>query len=127
MHAGRTFAIAVLVLIMGASAVNGTPASTELQRIYAVESVRVRTIEAPSPRLQIEASGISRTGGWTQPTLRPLKERAPGMLRFEFLAKPPEGIATQALTPVKTTTTIPKPAGYQGIVVLSETNRQEAS
>ena len=75
--------------------------------------------------LTVVVKGSSRTGGWTNPQLKPLETFAPevGMRSYTFVATPPNGPSSQATTPIQATIKIdPLPADVKTIRVLSETN-----
>lgn len=73
----------------------------------------------------VVVKGTTRTGGWTNAQLKPLQTFAPevGMRSFTFVATPPGGSSTQAMTPIQATIRIdPLPDDVKTIRVLSETN-----
>ncbi|MDQ3620974.1 MAG: hypothetical protein M3463_00570 [Verrucomicrobiota bacterium] len=91
--------------------------------VYTVDKVTVRTLESFPERLVVEASGTARTGGWTAPQLRlRAAQTRDGTLTFDFVARPAEGIATQAITPIKASVTLEKPKFFRRVRVVAETN-----
>jgi hypothetical protein len=46
---------------------------------------------------------------------------------LEFVARPPTGMVTQALVPVKAAITVDKPAGYKEVVVIAQSNKKSAN
>jgi len=75
--------------------------------------------------LTVVVMGRTRTGGWTNPQLKPLQTFAPevGVRSFTFVATPPAGASTQSPTPIQAMIKIePLPADVKMIRVLSETN-----
>ena len=81
------------------------------QTIMRVNTVRLWITRA-APRMHIDASGTVNTGGWTGPELRPVdhgKASSDGVYDFAFVAEPPEGPATQALSPIQATYTAEDP------------------
>ncbi|HEX6084258.1 MAG TPA: hypothetical protein VF266_07020 [Thermoanaerobaculia bacterium] len=66
---------------------------------------QVYTIDKIDARLQgnvlhIEAEGTTRTGGWTDPELVATGEHR-GEQQFQFVALPPSGPSTDAITPIR--------------------------
>ncbi len=117
----------LVVLLLGAlffSAMAPRPPRTENRHklIYRVTDVQVRELRTSPPRLQITARGRTRTGGWSDPELRGPRPRANGVYEFRFVAQPPEGMSTQALTPIRATVTIPRPPNYRGVRIISASN-----
>lgn len=76
--------------------------------------------------LHVAAHGTARTGGWTEPELDP--DSPSGEFRsFRFVALPPSGPATQALTPIsaKYDSGPLLPPFPLKVVVVAETNEVE--
>lgn len=71
--------------------------------IREVTEVRLAVLESFPPKLQITATGNVSTGGWSSPQLRPVANiQAPpdGIYDFDFVADPPQGPATQVISPI---------------------------
>lgn len=78
--------------------------------IYKVDSASARVT---GRKLVVHAGGAVSTGGWTNPRLHALPQRAPetDTLTIEFRAMPPapDAAVIQALLPVSATATFPLP------------------
>jgi hypothetical protein len=48
-----------------------------------------------------------------------------GIIEFDFVAKPPEGLATQAFQSISAVTTVPEPSNFRGVRVFAQTNSEE--
>src|SRR5688500_17453041 len=75
-----------------------------MEKVLEVLEVHVAILESFPPKLQITASGTVRTGGWSNPRLDPYVFIQPppnGIYDFDFVADPPEGPATEVITPVE--------------------------
>lgn len=119
--------LAALSLCPMTSLLSVEPSAEGPRKVTSVEQVTVRTMESSPEQLQIEANGTVPTGGWTKPELRPSQEKGSnGTLVLEFFAQPPEGMATQVLSPVTATYTTAKPKDYKGVKVVAQTNSKEA-
>lgn len=111
----RWLALALLVL--------GVPAAVALtthkKLVYRVGSVTARL---SGTVLIVEAKGSARTGGWTGPDL----VRATGTaskIVLRFVAVPPSGLATQAITPIMAKKEIAlRPPFPKRVKVVGETN-----
>jgi hypothetical protein len=93
--------------------------------IYEVTGIDVGVAKDKPTFITVVVKGTTRTGGWSKPQLKPLQTFAPevGMRSFTFVAAPPNGPTTQAMTPVQATIRIdPLPPDVKTIRVLSETN-----
>ncbi len=72
-----------------------------MAKVLEVTEVRLSTLESFPPQLQIRASGIVPTSGWSQPQLMPHVHIQPppdGIYDFDFVAEPPEGIVPQVIS-----------------------------
>ena len=102
------------------------PAGSVPQKaIYEVTGIDVGLAKDTGAFVTVIVKGTSRTGGWSNAQLKPLQTFAPevGMRSFTFVATPPGGPSTQAMTPIQATIKIdPLPADVKTIRVLSETN-----
>jgi hypothetical protein len=103
-------------------------------KIYEIESVRLGVTGAA--KITIRARGKTRTGGWTEPELRPAAAPTPGdgdsnvvTMHYDFVATGPTGMATEALTPIDAERSLPAPGPGKTlkVVVRSETNEKEDS
>jgi hypothetical protein len=93
--------------------------------IYEVTGIDVGVAKDKPTFITVIVKGTTRTGGWSNPQLKPLQTFAPevGMRSFTFVASPPNGSSTAAMTPIQATIRIdPLPADVKTIRVLSETN-----
>jgi hypothetical protein len=94
--------------------------------VHSVESVSLRVMESFLEQIHVQARGLTDSGGWSGAALRESGAAAGGVYLLEFVAEPPSGMATQALTPVDATITFPKEAGLREVQVISATNRKSA-
>ena len=102
------------------------PNVTEPRLIYSVTDVSYNPVGGDP--ITVSAKGMVRTSGWTEPALR-FRGFREGVLEFDFVAVPPDGVSLQVLTPISATTSVPHPAGpvaFQGVRVFAETNSKEA-
>jgi hypothetical protein len=102
---------------------------TAPELVYQVDSVRLAILKSNPPQLQIDAEGLTRTGGWTNPELVEIvyvQPPADGIYDYDFVAEPPSGPSTDALTPIAATTIRTSiPDDLKGVRVRSETNSVE--
>lgn len=101
------------------------PAAAQKRPIFEIRGVEIQIQERQPPVATITVRGTARTGGWTNIELSPLQTFAPevGMKSYTLVGTPPDGMATQALSPVSVTITLdPLPADVKTIRVLGETN-----
>lgn len=101
------------------------PAAPQKKQIFEIRGVEIQILERQPPAATITVRGTARTGGWTNIELSPLQTFAPevGMKSYTLVGTPPDGVATQALSPVSVTVTLdPLPADVKTIRVLGETN-----
>ncbi len=74
-----------------------------METIREISEVRLAVLESFPPKLQITAMGNVPIGGWSNPQLTPFVNiQAPpdGIYDFDFVADPPEGAATQVISPI---------------------------
>jgi hypothetical protein len=91
--------------------------------IYEVHEVTVRVMESYPEQLSITAKGTTRTGGWSDPRLRPASQPTrSGVYEFTFVARAPQGAATMAITAIAATYTMQKPRDFRAVRVRAETN-----
>jgi hypothetical protein len=77
-----------------------------MEKILEVAEIELAVLESFPPKLRITASGTVATGGWSNPKLDPyIYIQAPldGIYDFNFVADPPEGVATQVISPIEAT------------------------
>ena len=102
------------------------PATTTLKKtVFEIRSVDIVLSDRKPLFITVTVRGTTRTGGWKDFELRPLPTLAKevGMLSYTLVATPPNGVATQAITPVIATMKIdPIPDDVKTIRVLGETN-----
>ena len=100
------------------------------EAVLSVEEVRLAILKSNPPQLSIFARGTVRTGGWTNPELVEVIYIVPpadGIYEYEFVATPPTGPATEALTPIEAETVRHSiPPELKGVRVKAETNSKEA-
>lgn len=75
-----------------------------MEKILEVAEIALAVLESFPPKLSITASGTVPTGGWSNPKLDPyIYIQAPpdGIYDFDFVADPPEGAATQVISPIE--------------------------
>ncbi|MDQ3185105.1 MAG: hypothetical protein M3Q16_01300 [Pseudomonadota bacterium] len=75
-----------------------------MKKILEVTEVKLAILESFPPQLRISASGNVPTGGWSNPRLVPyiyIQPPPDGIYDFDFVADPPEGIATQVISPIE--------------------------
>lgn len=103
---------------------------TSSEPVYRVDSVDLAILRSNPPQLQIVAHGTVRTGGYTNATLIEIVYVQPpedGIWDYDFVAEPPSGPSTDALTPIEARTIRGSiPDGLKGIRVRGETNSVEA-
>lgn len=77
--------------------------------VYKVDSVTATTDDG---KLVVTARGAARSGGWTNPHLRPKLSKDAHVMAFEFVAVPPspDAAVIQALVPLEAQTTTQRPA-----------------
>ncbi len=74
--------------------------------VYTVDGVDVALLKSTPMQIQITASGSTRTGGWSEPQLVLDEDASEGTrLVYRFVAVPPSGAATQAITPITASVT----------------------
>ena len=103
----------------------------EFKEVYEVKDVKLSLMESNPPKLRIDADGLARSTGYTDPKLSmAVYKRQPddGIQDFTFVAKPPTGIVLPVLTPITadpyTMHDIPK--WLKGVRVHAEKNAIEA-
>lgn len=94
--------------------------------VYEVHEVTVRAMESYPEQLSITARGTTRTGGWKNPQLHRRGDAKDGVYEFNFIAEPPQGLATQMVSPITATLTMKKPADFRAVRVFAETNEKSA-
>lgn len=101
-----------------------------MEKVLEVLEVELFILESHPPKLRITASGNVRSGGWSNPRLEPFISIQPppnGIYDFDFVADPPEGPATDAITPIGVVHLWdPMPEGVKGVRVHAEQNSKTA-
>jgi len=102
-------------------------------KIYEIQDVKL-TVSGAN-KINVAATGMVRTGGWTEPQLIPSPDHAEDVgsntvtVHFDFVATKPTGMATQAIMPIKAETSFPAPGSGKTlrVVVYAETNEKSDS
>jgi hypothetical protein len=96
---GRTIEVTIETSEGGTGAPAGTDSA--VQHVHAVKSVAASWLDRT--RLQIDATGLAASTGWTEPRLNPrVYVRPPddGIWEFDFVATPPDGPSLPSLSEV---------------------------
>ncbi len=81
------------------------PQAAEARLVYDVTEVTAELSANLPGELHIHAVGHTRTGGWTDVALVVDEEASEGLhLVYRFVAVPPQGMATQPITPIGAST-----------------------
>lgn len=104
----RSMAIGFAAIFAIAPAI-AAPHKATPEPIYKVDSV-VTTSDAG--KLVVTAHGAVKSGGWTNPHLRPKLSKDAHVMAFEFVAvpPPPDAAVIEALVPIEAKTIAPRPA-----------------
>ncbi|MCU0534401.1 MAG: hypothetical protein MUD14_10965 [Hydrococcus sp. Prado102] len=76
----------------------------EMETILAIAEVNLSVLKSFPSQLQIVASGIAPTSGWSNPQLVPytyIQAPPDGIYDFDFVANPPQDIVAEVITPIK--------------------------
>lgn len=98
-----------------------------VELIHRISRAELQTMESYPLQYRLRASGMAPSAGWSLPELRArplLRPPADGIYDYEFVARPPQGMAAQVLTPIEAATPITLPRGAQGVRVHSRTNAE---
>jgi len=99
-------------------------------KIYTIDSADITLLKSNPPQLSITAHGRTTTGGWSQPELSAyiyIQPPPDGIYGFDFMAEPPSGIVTQALTPICASHLIQNPPpGLRGVRIHAVSGAVEA-
>lgn len=71
--------------------------------ILDIQEIHLSILKSNPPKLAITVNGIVPTGGWQNPELVEYVYVQPppdGIYDFDFIAEAPQGIVTQALSPI---------------------------
>jgi hypothetical protein len=100
----------------------------EFEKVMSVNNVEVVAMQSHPEQVVIKADGTVRTGGWTDPKLVPSAEPVrDGIYHFDFVARKPEGMVTQALTKISVSHNLgAKPENFRGVEIHAETNSKSA-
>jgi hypothetical protein len=112
-----------------ASNPGGGELAGEFQKVLSVNYVNLAVLESYPEQLIIQAYGTVRTGGWSDPKLVPSSEPVrDGVYHFDFVARRPEGMATQGLSKINVSHNLgPKPANFRGLEIHAEINSKGAT
>ncbi|HED35478.1 MAG TPA: hypothetical protein ENJ08_14880 [Gammaproteobacteria bacterium] len=95
-------------------------------KVYDVKDVKLSLLKTSPPKLSIVAQGSVPSGGWSDPHLIPyIYIQAPpdGIYDFDFIATPPDGLATQAFADIEVSHTLESiDNGLKGIRVHASQN-----
>ncbi len=98
--------------------------------IYEVDSVTITYLKKIPPDYRIDATGKTRTAGWSNPDLSGVVYvQAPpdGIYDYNFIAEPPAGVSAQVMTPISAQKAIGEmPKGFRGVRVRASSNEKEA-
>ncbi|WP_404789131.1 hypothetical protein [Altericista sp. CCNU0014] len=101
-----------------------------MKKVLEVIEVKLFPLRTFPAKLKISASGTVPTGGWSHPQLVPFTYiQAPpdGIYDFDFVAEPPDGSATQAITPIAAEFLWENlPQGLKGIRIHASANSKVA-
>jgi len=101
-----------------------------MEKVLEVLDVELFVLENHPPKLRITASGNIPGEGWTNPRLEPFAFIQPppdGIYDFDFVADPPEGPATDAITPIGVVHLWePLPPGVKGVRIHAKHNSKKA-
>ena len=90
--------------------------------IFQITQVNVIKTSSSPLKLEIHASGLAATSGWTDPKLDPAATTPEDtILEFNFDAKPPSDIPLPVLTPIQAATAIEPPDPVSAITVIGRT------
>ena len=90
--------------------------------------MKAEILKSNPPQLSVEATGTTRTSGWTNPRLEPriyIQPPADGIYVFDFVADRPDGISNPAITPISATNKVTSPQWAKGVRVVAETNSKQ--
>lgn len=74
-----------------------------MEKINEVTAVTLNILKKNPPLLEVNSSGMVRSGGWTNGQLEAfvyITPPADGLYEFNFVADPPTGASTDAMTPI---------------------------
>lgn len=100
------------------------------RHVSVVGDVHLVILKMNPPTLVVSALGAVPTGGWTKGRLEPryyVEFPSDGIQDFDFVADPPEGMATMVITPITGSVQWPGyPQALRGVRVHSASNAIEA-
>ena len=123
----RSFVVALILIVpfLGASCESR---AAQKRLVYRVDRVQIleATVAKDVAVVRLRIAGTARTGGWKNPSLRPLGATDDTAIA-ELVATPPEegSFVTQALTPLQFETVWRVPRGKSFVEVRAETSRQK--
>lgn len=100
----------------------------ESESILEIAEVSLSVLKSFPSQLQIVASGIAPTSGWSNPQLVPhtyIQAPPDGIYDFDFVATPPQGIVAEVITPIRVQYIWPIfPQELSGVRIHTSTNSQ---
>lgn len=121
----RSLALGIAAIFAAAPAV-AAPHKPPPEPIYKVDSVVTTNDQG---KIVVTAHGAVKSGGWTNPHLRPKVSKDAHVMAFEFVAvpPPPDAAVIEALVPVEAKTIAPRPAArISEIRIDAESNDADA-
>lgn len=98
-------------------------------KVYTVDSVALTVSGAAS--IRVTAEGTVRTGGWTEPALKPSERQEvageSGTMHLDFVATKPEGIVPEVVLPIAAHADLPAPGPGQTLKVIVHAETDEKS
>jgi hypothetical protein len=91
--------------------------------VYTVDDITLGAVDFPAAQtVLVTAKGTVRSSGWINPRLRQRMPVQDGILEFDFVATPSDGMVLPVISPVSATATAEQPALWRGVRVYAETN-----
>ena len=107
---------------------NETPneSSNDRQIIQSISEAHLSIPAGQTTQLEIAATGMVTTSGWSDPVLVPVEYITPpadGIYEFTFYATPPKQLAAEVMTPIDATYRMKTvPDDLTGVRIIAETN-----
>jgi hypothetical protein len=118
----------IIFLLQSPSSANPQLDYQESESILEIAEVNLFVLKSFPSQLQIVASGIAPTSGWSNPQLVPYTYvQAPpdGIYDFDFVATPPQDIVAEVITPIRAQYIWPIfPQELSGVRIHTSTNSQ---
>lgn len=100
------------------------------KKVLEVQDVKLSILRIFPPQLNITAHGTVTTGGWKGAELIPyiyIQPPADGIYDYDFVAEPPEGIASQAIASIEANFRLESiPGNLKGVRIYASTNNKIA-